>query len=196
MDHKIFEFLNNLPDIIKQILGWKSWIRFTILTLIFGVIILGEFFFIKNVSEKHLQLLQQQEQLIKNKIISLYQQNSSQVIYHEDDLAQLLKAHVMSQNNIEIFLLKLNQAATDNQIQINSIIPGQVESLLPHIVSVHNLMQQSIAITASGQYLHCVDMINNLLESPYLFSIDSLEIIKKDSSNLSIFLSISLYFTT
>lgn len=194
MDHKIFEFLNNLPDIIKQILCWKSWIRFTILTLIFGVIILGEFFFIKTISGKHMQLLQQQEQLIKNKIIAVYKQNPTKITYHEDDLAQLLKAHVMSQNNIEIFLLKLNQAATDNQIQINSIIPGPVESLLSNIVFAQSLMQQSIAITASGQYLHCVNMINDLLESPYLFSIDSLEIIKNDSSNLSIFLSISIYF--
>ncbi len=194
MDHKIFEFLSNLPDIIKQILGWKSWIRFTMITLIFGVIILGEFFFIKNISGKHMQLLQQQEQLIKNKIVAIYQQNSTKITYHEDDLAQLLKAHVMSKNNIEIFLLRLNQSATDNQIQINSIIPGQVESLSPHMISAQNLMQQSIAITASGQYLHCVNMINNLLESPYLFSIDSLEIIKKDSSNLSIFISISIYF--
>ena len=196
MDHKIFEFLSNLPDIIKQILFWKSWVRFIIITLIFGVIMLGELFFIKHVSGKHIQLLQHQEQLMKNKIMEGFQQNSTTIIYHDDDLVQLLKAYVMSENNIELFLLKLNQAATDNQIQINSIIPEPVESLLPHIISTQNLMQQTIAITASGQYLHCMGMINNLLESPYLFSIDSLEIIKKDSNNLSVFISVKIYFTT
>jgi hypothetical protein len=199
-----FDFVSTLPDVIKRFLLLKLWIRFLLITFMFVLSVVIAIYFINNVSNKRIKLLQNQEQMLKTQIINTYQQNMNKGSYNKEDLIQLVKSHVIPKNNIEVFLLHLNQIATDNQIQINSIIPGAVEAVEQSFIIQQtvkqDLMQQSIAITASGQYPHLIDMINKLLASPYLFSIDSLEIIKSDidskkhdTQNLAIFLSIRVY---
>ena len=149
--------------------------------------------------DKNLMLIKQQELLLKQQIIDLYQHQDATLSLRQQDIDNLIEKHFPSRDELAHLLLDINQLANNNHVTVISIIPQESETMEHEYAgsSLNKLKVQRVALTASAKYLDVMNLIAKLIVMQHTIEIESLEIVHGSQnlpSQLTVFMQLKMYF--